>query len=204
MEDLIIYLCELLNINTKNKKFIIQDMRYELMSVKHLDGFAKYIRDNANSARFDYANSNFKTGFQKFIILAKEYKAEFEDIELSENDKIKIYSYADKLFSKVTTVFDEINFLVQTGKDLHSEQMTRFIYANFEEKDRKVLKLIGNRNRLLFMARNNREALRTALNDKINYLSLQKRKSLVGVSNGFKSDNEIKILELVKGRQDGK
>jgi hypothetical protein len=151
--------------------------------------FGGLMREVLTSKKFDFL-SKLQDGLDKYKIV----------VQLDEIDACKVYSYADKLFIKTTSVFDEINFLVQTGKDINSDTMTRFIYANFDEKDRQVLKLIGDRNRLLFMIRNLRAALREQIKQNVEKLSLEKKKSVLAIPMAQRNnDIDSRVLKLIQG-----
>jgi hypothetical protein len=142
---------------------------------------------------------------KKFDLLSKVYDAIDKckiEVSLTTEEIPKVQTYSDKLFSKTTSVFDEIDYQVSIGKDINSTQMTNFIYANFDDKERAVLKQIGDRNRLLFMIRGMREALREQINKIVEDLSLEKKKTVLGLSMTQKTDNEKKMLELMnKGKK---
>ena len=73
MQELIKYIGDILNIKT-DSVYTIQDMTEELSKIKDIVAYRSYIKDNLASIEVDY-----KTGFQKFIILTKEYLSlEFE------------------------------------------------------------------------------------------------------------------------------
>ncbi len=149
--------------------------------------FSGLLREVLGSKKFDFL-SKLQDGIDKCKVV----------VELDEIESMKVYSYADKLFSKTTSVFDEIDYQVSIGNDLNSDTMTRFIYANFDDKDRQVLKLIGDRNRLLFMIRGMREALREQIKLNVEKLSLEKKKSILAIPMDKRSDEENRMLELVK------
>ena len=150
--------------------------------------FSGLMREVLASKKFDFL-SKLQDGLDKCKVV----------VELDEIEAGKVYSYADRLFSKTTSVFDEIDYQVSIGKDLHSDTMTRFIYANFDDKDRQVLKLIGDRNRLLFMIRGMREALREQIKENVEKLSLEKKKGVLGISMAQKSDIDSRVLMLIQG-----
>ncbi len=65
MQELIKYISDILNIKTESV-YTIQDMTEELSKVKDIVAYRSYIKDNLNN--FDY-----KTGFQKFVLLTQQY-----------------------------------------------------------------------------------------------------------------------------------
>ncbi len=65
MQELIKYIADILNIKTESA-YTIQDMTDELSKIKDIVAYRSYIKDNLD--KIDY-----KTGFQKFIILTRDY-----------------------------------------------------------------------------------------------------------------------------------
>jgi hypothetical protein len=149
--------------------------------------FGVLMREVLSSKKFDFL-SKLQDGLDKCKVV----------VELDEIEASKVYSYADKLFSKTTSVFDEIDYQVSIGQDLNSDTMTRFIYANFDDKDRQVLKLIGDRNRLLFMIRGMREALREQIKQNVEKLSIEKKKSVLAIPVTQRSDIDSRVLNLIQ------
>jgi hypothetical protein len=190
------YITVALNIKNDNY-FIISDIFEELEKIKDLSNFKEFIKNEVKNPTY----SKYSNGFQKFLKICEVYQPSLK-IELDEKESIKVQTYSDKLFSKTTSVFDEIDYQVSIGKDINSTQMTNFIYANFDDKERAVLKQIGDRNRLLFMIRGMREALREQINKIVEDLSLEKKKTVLGLSMTQKTDNEKKMIELInKGKK---
>ena len=114
-QEILEYLCELLNINLKNK--LVSDkilMTLRDMSVSYdLIKFGDFLESSFNYERFRYL-----TGYQKFIAMANEFKKE-NKLELSEEMQIKALTYSEDLFKRVTTICDEVNFELQTqGKKI--------------------------------------------------------------------------------------
>lgn len=111
-QQILEYICELLNINLKNK--LVSDkilMTLEDMSVSYdLVKFGDFLESSFNYERFRYL-----TGYQKFLSMANEFKRDNE-LKLSDEMEMKALSYTDELFQKVTTVTDELNFYIQTNK----------------------------------------------------------------------------------------
>jgi len=91
MQNLSKYIIELLNINTESS-FVLADIDAELRKIKHLDTYRHYIRDNLNHIDLEY-----KTGFQKFILLTNKY-LKIEERAEAPTDKAKTFAkqLADK------------------------------------------------------------------------------------------------------------
>jgi len=192
--EMVEYITTLLNINSGNS-FVITDMIEELTKLKDLSTFKEFMKDEIKKPTY----TNYSNGFQKFLKICEAYQST-NAVTLDDAELRKVYTYADKLFSKTTSVFDEINYQVSIGQDINSKQMTNFIYANLDDNDRKVLKLIGDRHRLLFMIRHTRTALQEQINKTVSDLSTERKKAVLGVSMAQKSDNENRMLRLVNGK----
>jgi len=65
MHELIKYISDILNIKTESV-YTIQDMTEELSKIKDIVAYRSYIKNNLNSIEF-------KSGYQKFLILTQEY-----------------------------------------------------------------------------------------------------------------------------------
>jgi len=180
---------ECMNILKQNYKLEKSMIDFVIDSIieNGISDFSLFLSSIAKSKKFDFL-SKLQDAIDKRKVV----------VELDEIEASRVYSYADKLFSKTTSVFDEIDYQVSIGKDLNSDTMTRFIYANFDDKDRQVLKLIGDRNRLLFMIRGMREALREQIKQNVEKLSLEKKKSVLAIPMAQRSDNENRMLSLMQ------
>jgi hypothetical protein len=192
--EMVEYITTLLNINSGNS-FVITDMIEELTKLKDLSTFKEFMKDEIKKPTY----TNYSNGFQKFLKICEAYQST-NAVTLDDAELRKVYTYADKLFSKTTSVFDEINYQVSIGQDINSKQMTNFIYANLDDNDRKVLKLIGDRHRLLFMIRHSRGELQEQISKTVSDLSTERKKAVLGVSMAQKSDNENRMLILVNGK----
>jgi len=185
-------LAELINMLKENyrlEKYMV-DYTIDLLVENNITDFKSLITSISKSKKFDYISK-----LQEAVDNTKQI------ITLDDAELRKVYTYADKLFSKTTSVFDEIDYQVSIGQDINSKQMTNFIYANLDDNDRKVLKLIGDRHRLLFMIRHSRGELQEQISKTVSDLSTERKKAVLGVSMAQKSDNENRMLRLVNGKQ---
>lgn len=129
------YIIDLLNIKVESEYSIIE-IGKELGTVRDIAGFIQYIRDRINSF-----NHQYLTGFQKFIVLASEFKK--IEAEIINKPKIeKMGSVAERLANKVR----EIDTIVLNAQnDCH--EWEKFKYTNgdnaFSEKEIKALSVIG-------------------------------------------------------------
>ena len=98
MQELIKYIADILNIKTESV-YTVQDMTEELTKIKDIAAYRSFIRDHINSIDVDY-----KTGFQKFILLTQKY------IEM-ENDamyKLEAVQFAKTLLGKVKATREKV------------------------------------------------------------------------------------------------
>ncbi len=91
MLELISYVSDVLNIKTESK-YTIADIEDELLGIQDITAYRHYIRDN-----IDHFDANYKTGFQKFILLTRKYKA----LELEAEHGLNAGSYAKVIAEKV-------------------------------------------------------------------------------------------------------
>ncbi len=78
MHELVKYIGDILNIKT-DSVYTIQDMTEELSKVKDIVAYRSYIKNNLD--KIDY-----KTGFQKFILLTQQY-LQLEYVAINPNTK---------------------------------------------------------------------------------------------------------------------
>lgn len=130
------YIIDLLNIKVESEYSIIE-IGKELGTVRDIGGFIQYIRDRINSF-----NHQYLTGFQKFIVLASEFKK--IEAEILNKAKIeKMGSVAERLANKVR----EIDTIVLNAQN-DNHEWEKFKYSNgdnaFNEKEIKALSVIGS------------------------------------------------------------
>lgn len=92
--DILKYVASMLNINTDENPLVVEDIIEELTKLQNLEGFRKFMKNNLNNKEYE-----FKTGFQKFIIMINDFK-KLENKE-SEN---QIEEYCKKLVSKCNAI----------------------------------------------------------------------------------------------------
>lgn len=116
MNDLIKYLDKILNIKIDNP-LVIEDMKLELGKVNDIVAYRIYIRD--------HLDIEYKTGFQKFIILTNQYL----DIEEDQVLQItQVYSKADQYAKKVSDKVKECRTFVE-------DNLCAFAKVKFEGGD---------------------------------------------------------------------
>lgn len=94
MNDLIKYLDTILNIKLDND-FSIADIEEHLSKVNDIIAYRSYVRDNMKRADIE-----FKSGFQKYIILTDEF------LEMEENSKLSGVKTKAEIYAK--TVADKV------------------------------------------------------------------------------------------------
>ena len=117
-------------------------------------------------------------------------------VKLSDEDNTKVYNYADSLFSKVTAVFNEIEFLLQTKYTIDHDNITLFLSENFNEKDLKVLSLIGKRERIYHLNRTDKTQLRQEIEKAIKALTANKKRLEIGYKPKYDTIDS-KVIKLI-------
>lgn len=191
-QQILEYLCELLNINLKNKLVsddILDDLK-KMSQEYNLNDFRLFIKDKINYERFRYL-----TGYQKFIAMANEFKKE-NKLELSEEMQIKALTYSEDLFKRVTTICDEVNFELQTqGKKIDDlDLFATFKRNGLENHHISTLKAIGSKETVFAMSVYGKTDLMARIESIVNkkalikmYPQLQNKKS-----------EDMKVLERLK------
>ena len=190
-QQILEYICELLNINLKNKlvsdKILItlKDMSISYDLVK----FGDFLESSFNYERFRYL-----TGYQKFLSMANEFKRD-NKLELSEEMQTKALTYSQDLFKKVTAILDEVNFELQikskTIDDLNLEQT---LIANGLEKHHiGVINQLGSKKELFHLSIYGKEELSRRIESIVNKKALvQQYPRLVP------KKEKIQALEMLK------
>lgn len=191
-QEILEYICELLNINLKNK--LVSDkilMTLKDMSVSYdLVKFGDFLESSFNYERFRYL-----TGYQKFIAMANEFKKE-NKLELSEEMQIKALTYSEDLFKRVTTICDEVNFELQTkGKKIDDlDLFATFKRNGLENHHIKVISSLGSKETVFAMAIHSKMEL------ELKIASIVHKKALVKQYPQLqnKKSEDVKVLERLK------
>jgi hypothetical protein len=174
----------------KEDIYIINEIIEDLEDIKDLQDFKDFIK-----TKFNYEKYRFLNGFGRFTAMRNDYLKDNEP-KLSDEQYQMAYSYSEKLFSRTTSCFDEVDFLVQTGNDLTSQKVKAVIFNFFNgrEKDIKVLKQIGDKKKLLTYIQTNRKSLEDKIMEVVVRLSLLK--SYPNIGNDKKES--VRALEVIK------
>lgn len=186
--DLVEYFIEIFGIET-NSKLIVQDIGNDLLEVQDVAGFREYARK-----RIDYDKYRFLKPYQKFTSMKNDFLKENKP-KLNHEQDFKVRSYSEKLFSRVTTVFDEIDYRTKIGVDIRDKRVNFWIFQEFgeDEKALNVLNKLGTREVILDKLRKDRSGLEDDIK-KIVY-SLTLKKIYPQLENKKK---EINVLEQLK------
>lgn len=168
--DVIKYLGNILNIDIQDK-LTFADMVEDLSKIQDLAQFRLFMKDNFMKDKYKYY-----TGYQKFLVLKKEYEDK-NKFKLTAEQQYQVDNYAEKLFKKTCDCFDEVAWEIQTGNDMHSNKINLFIYRYFGDeksvKDLKVLEQIGKREELVRLMKN-KEILRDKIKSVITSFTIKK------------------------------
>lgn len=130
MQNLLKYVSDILNIKT-DSPYTIADMQEELESIRDITAYRHYIRDN-----IDHFDADYKTGFQKFIVLTRKYRA----LEYDATDGIEINRRAKELTAKVAacrTYIADTNGAFSTVKKTDGEYL-------FDADDIRIMRASGS------------------------------------------------------------
>lgn len=163
------YLCGILNIDIQNS-LILTDMIDDLKEIHDLAKFRLFVKE-----RFNYERFNYLTGYQKFIKLVQEFKKENKP-RLSIAGQDKAYSYSQKLFSKVTTILDEVNFTLQEeGKTIDDLDLEKTLTTNgLKDHHIIILRGVGDKKKLFHLSVYGKEELRLKIESIVNQKTLEK------------------------------
>ena len=134
MHELIKYISDILNIKT-DSVYTIQDMTEELSNIKDIAAYRAYVKDNID--KIDY-----KTGFQKFIILTRDYLL-LEYVALNPRIAGMSLRLTQKVQKTIWGVMYDNRELWTTWIEKHHELMPQKMSYNFTEEEEEVLKKIG-------------------------------------------------------------
>lgn len=191
-QQILEYICELLNINLKNK-LVSDDILGDLKKMSqeyNLNDFRLFIKDKINYERFRYL-----TGYQKFIAMANEFKKE-NKLELSQEMQNKALTYSEDLFKRVTTICDEINFELQTkAKKIDDLNLFETFKINgLENHHIGVLKAIGAKETIFAMSVYGKQDLKARIESIVNKKALVKQYPQLAI----KKNDDVKVLEMLK------
>ena len=130
MKNLVNYVGSLLNIKIDNP-LIIEDMKQELLKVKNLVTYREYIRDNLN-----HVDMEFKTGFQKFIVLTNKYLKQQQDLALPHDTARSFSKQLSHKVKQTRNIVEEKNIVFSMLR-IDGEKF-------FTEKELKALQGIGS------------------------------------------------------------
>ena len=133
----VFFISQLLNISIEDETIVI-DIENTLREIADIPAFIEFVKE-----RFDYSAYEFKTGYQKFVALAKDFKKEHKP-KLDDETEMKVYNYTTRLLSKITNFAFALNFEIQEkGYDLKAIKMDKTFEKVLNEKDIEVCKIIG-------------------------------------------------------------
>ncbi len=153
MNELILYITELLNIKT-DSKIVVLEIEKELKTIEDMALYQRYINKH-----FDNEELRYKTGFQKFLELTKKYKAGV--IELKAKPQLtEAKSKAKLLAEKVNSTsvqFDKSewqrNHLGYTHKELNFKSFKLDKKPYFTKEEIGILNTIGTLKKCLALQR---------------------------------------------------
>ena len=132
-----IHFAQILNISIDDD-ISMMDIENELSTIGDISEFQKFVKQ-----RFNYSAYQYMTGYQKCILLAKDFRKDNEP-KLDQETEMKVYNYTTRLLSKITNFSFALNFEIQEkGYDLKAIKMDKTFEKVLNEKDIEVCKVIG-------------------------------------------------------------
>lgn len=191
LENVSIYFINLLNISIDDEVTML-DMLDELENIENLNSFRSFVKK-----RFNYKRFYFLTGYQKFISLANEFRKE-NKLKLDDEIQEKVDNYSNNLFSKITSVFEQINFKLQAlGKKIDDFNYLETLTRNgFVSKDMEILEIIGDKKRIFHLALHSKQELKERIQRIVNKKTLIKVYPQLAISKNSRGIGNIERLKL--------
>lgn len=188
--DVVKYLCKILNVDMTDKLFMM-DMLEDLETIESLPSFRIFVKE-----RFSYERYKFLTGDQKFIKLVQDYKKENIPV-LDEVMMIKSNKYSSNLFSKLTTLMDEVNFELQIkARKIEDLNLVETLTKNgFEKHHIAIINQLGSKSEVFKLCIYGKEALRARIESIVNKKALVQQHPQLQ-----KKSEDVKVLEMLKAR----
>lgn len=146
---------DLLNIKINNEVTYI-DITNSILKISNPVEFLEYARKNFNNEKYQY-----QTGYQKFNSILNDFSSH-KSYEVPYMLKASIGSYTDKLFSRLTTILDEIIY----QKEAHTHKVVKFeetLKKNLDDVQYELVTQVAEEKELLHLARYAREELRNKI-----------------------------------------
>jgi len=204
LNNAIKYFATLFNIDLQDK-YTLLDLQEELENIKDIVAFRNFVKN-----KISYEKYRYLSGYQKFVTIVRDFKKE-NSLKLDEQTQSKVNNFAYKLYAITTSIFEEVNFLIQIGNDLRSQKITKFISFNYFHnakdenefyKQQEVLKQIGNREVLLNLCKNNKPTLEKLIYENVTKLAiLSKYPQLKNSSKeSLKAQDGLNIIKKLQER----
>ena len=133
----VFFISQLLNISIEDET-MVTDIENTLREIVDIPAFIEFVKN-----RFNYSAYQYMTGYQKFIELAKDFRADNKP-KLDDETEMKVYNYTTRLLSKITNFAFALNFEIQEkGYDLKAIKMDKTFEKVLNEKDIEICKIIG-------------------------------------------------------------
>lgn len=154
----------------KEDIYIVNELIEDLVEIDSPVAFKAYIKE-----KFNYEKYKYLKDYAKFTAIKNDFIKESKPKLTAEQD-LKVRSYSEKLFSRVTTVFDEIDYRTKIGMDIQDKRISRWIYQEFgeDEKALQILNKIGKREQILEMLRRDRQGLEDKIKNIVHNLTMAK------------------------------
>ena len=185
-KNIVNYLIALFKIDNP---YLINDLIEDVDNLENKELLIPFIKEKMNYEKFKFLNS-----FEKLTSIINEFRKDHK-LKLSDDMEDKALSYSDNLYKRVTTILDEVNFVLQAkGKKIEDLKLNETFKKNgLENHHISVLNSVGDKKKLMSLCLYSKEELRLRIEDIVNKKALAKQyPQLVA-----KSDDK-KLIERLK------
>lgn len=168
MREAIKYFGDVFNLEITNE-FTILDIKEELEEIENIVEFRKFVKN-----RIAYDKYKYLKPYEKFITLANDFKRD-NFPKLDDETELKIYTFANKLFSKLVDFSNNLEFHIQEN-GLKLDEINLFeTYQKalmLEQKEIEICLSMGINQKLAFQyiyknVKINQDRLRNKIEDAI-------------------------------------
>tara|TARA_R110000851_G_scaffold205185_2_gene357168 strand:- start:206 stop:793 length:588 start_codon:yes stop_codon:yes gene_type:complete len=192
-EELIEFIKIILNLDT-TPSYIYLDVSNSLDNIKDYEMFIKEFKSLYSTLKLQL---EYKTAFQKFLIIMEVFNNQRYALTHKENDNVE--KWRNALYSKVTWYFDELSWLNPT-----EEQLINQVWQNhqnkgknmFSIKELQVCNLIGETKELYRLTTKNKPLLMEKI--KSITLDLIKQNKSGTVAIGYENNPVAKLMNKGK------
>ena len=192
----VFFISQLLNISIEDETIVI-DIENTLREIVDIPAFIEFVKE-----RFNYSAYEFKTGYQKFVALARDFRRE-NPLRLDNETEGKVDKFSNHLYGKSVHFFEFVRDLIQTASMNLTDTKIKIFYETYfkEERERAVLSEVGNLKELYNYAINSKQEFESLI------FQIVTRKALINkypqLANNKKEFEGMGTIERLKYKQLG-